>query len=131
MSLFAPITELRCGEAILLGRIPSGSASDLYLHGARRDAFTLDGPVLEVFEKNGVTQALVGFGIQDTGRGRLIPRQPGITALSATSDYFAVSCASPELKAHPLRVGETISFIPTYHALLAAMTSPYVSKSFV
>ncbi|MHB9054075.1 MAG: alanine racemase [Thermoleophilia bacterium] len=131
MSLFAPVTELRCGEAILLGRIPSGSSPDLYLDGAWRDAFLLEGPVLEVFEKNGVAQALVGFGVQDTGGARLIPCHPGITPASATSDYFAISCSSPELTAHPLRIGEPVRFIPTYYALVAAMTSPFVEKEFI
>ena len=131
MSLFAPVTELRCGEAILLGRIPSPSAADLYLEGAHRDAFILEGPVLEVFRKGGMTQALVGFGVQDTGGAGLIPCHPGITPASATSDYFAISCSSPELAAHPLRIGEPVRFIPTYYALVAAMTSPYVSKDFI
>ena len=131
MSLFAPVTELRCGEAILLGRIPSGSAPDLYLEGAHRDAFILEGPVLEVFEKDGAPQALIGFGVQETGGARLIPCHPGITPASATSDYFAITCGSPELRAHPLRVGEMVGFIPTYYALLAAMTSPYVNKEFL
>ncbi len=131
MSLFAGVSELRCGEAILLGRIPSGRAPDLYLQDARRDAFILEGPVQEVFEKDGVTQALIGFGVQDTGGGRLIPCHPGITPETATSDYFAVSCGSPELQAHPLRIGEPVRFIPSYYALLAAMTSPFVQKEFV
>jgi predicted amino acid racemase len=131
MSLFAPVSRLRCGEAILLGRIPSGRTPDLYLQGAHRDAFVLEGPVLEVFDKSGVTQALVGFGVQDTGGARLIPCHPGITPESATSDYLAITCASPELRAHPLKVGESVRFLPTYYALVAAMTSPYIDKHFV
>jgi predicted amino acid racemase len=130
MSLFAQVTDLRCGEAILLGRIPSGHTPDLYLQGAHRDAFVLEGPVVEVFEKAGVTQALVGIGVQDTGGGRLIPCHPGITPVSSTSDYLAINCASPELRAHPLRIGEKIRFLPTYYALVAAMTSPFVEKDF-
>ncbi|MDO8736646.1 MAG: alanine racemase [Thermoleophilia bacterium] len=131
MSLFAPVTELRCGEAILLGRIPSGQSPDLYLQGAHRDAFVLEGPVLEIFEKSGVNQALVGFGVQDTGGAGLIPCHPGITPAGMTSDYLAIDCTSPELRAHPLRVGEAVRFLPTYYALLAAMTSPYVEKNFI
>lgn len=131
MSLFARVSELRCGEAILLGRIPAGPAPDLYLQGAHRDAFILEGPVIEVFEKKGVIQALVGFGVQDMGGAALIPCHPGIIPASATSDYFTVTCASPELRANPLQIGEMVSFIPTYYALLAAMTSPYVNKEFL
>ncbi|MHB9112170.1 MAG: alanine racemase [Thermoleophilia bacterium] len=131
MSLFAPVTGLRCGEAILLGRIPSGHTPDLYLQGAHRDACVIEGPVLEVFEKSGVTQALVGFGVQDTGGAGLIPCHPGITPATATSDYLAINCASPELRAHPLKVGEAVRFLPTYYALVAAMTSPYMEKHFI
>jgi predicted amino acid racemase len=130
LPLFAPVTELRSGEAILLGRIPSGPGPDLYLDNAHRDAFILEGPVMEVFKKNGVTQALVGFGVQDTGGSRLIPCHHGVSPLSATSDYFAVACDSPELTEPSLRVGSSLSFIPTYYALLAAMTSPFVLKEF-
>lgn len=131
MSLFAPITELRCGEAVLLGRIPSGQAADLYLQGAHRDAFVLEGPVLEVYDKGGVNQALVGFGVQDTGGGELIPCQLGITQAGATSDYQAINCTSPGLRTRSLKVGETVRFLPAYYALVAAMTSPYVKKNFV
>lgn len=131
VSLFAPVTDLRCGEAILLGRIPSGHDPGLLLPGAHRDAFVIDGPVLEVFEKDGLTQALVGLGVQDTGNGGLIPCNPGIAPATATSDYLAVNCASPELRAHPVKVGETVRFLPTYYALLAAMTSPYIEKNFI
>jgi len=126
-------TELRSGEAILLGTIPSGPSPgpDLYLDNAHRDAFILEGPVLEVFEKNGAIQALVGLGVQDTGGGTLTPCRPGIAPASVTSDYFAVICDPYFLRKDPLRPGSAISFIPTYYALLAAMTSPFVEKNFV
>jgi len=150
--LFDHVTEMRCGESILLGRIPSGlgadaargsnSDADIYLDGAHRDAFVLEGPVLEVFEKDGAVQALVGLGSQDAG-GRLIPRTPGITCGSMTSDYLAVRWQSPvtepprgatqplDTSPRPPRVGETIGFIPTYYALVSAMTSPFVRKEFL
>lgn len=131
MSLFAPVTRLRCGEAILLGRIPSGHTPDLYLQGAHRDAFVLEGPVLEVYAKGGITQALIGFGVQDTGGAGLIPCHPGITPAGVTSDYLAINCASPELRANPLKIGEPVRFLPTYYALVAAMTSPYMEKHFI
>jgi len=69
--------------------------------------------------------------VQDMGGAALIPCHPGIIPASATSDYFTVTCASPELRANPLQIGEMVSFIPTYYALLAAMTSPYVNKEFL
>lgn len=124
--LFAPLTELRCGEALLLGRIPSGVTPGLFLPGAHRDAFVLEAPVLEVFEKEGRVQALVELGVQDAGHGPLISLDPGITPARITSDYLVVECA----RHVPPAVGAAVSFIPTYYALLAAMTSPFVEKSF-
>lgn len=131
-SPLGPLTELRCGEVILLGRIPAGGTQDLFLPDAHRDAFLVEGEVLEVFEKNGEVQALLDLGIQDVGAGRLIPCRVGVTPRSATSDYLAVSLSADEREARgPVRVGSRISFIPTYYALLAAMTSPFVEKRFL
>lgn len=124
------VTELRSGEAILLGRIPAAGDDALFLPAAHRDAFGLEGEVLEVFPKNGATQALLDFGLQDTGAGRLIPCRKGVSPGAATSDYLAASLSLPEVEA-PVRVGNKLTFIPTYYALLAAMTSPFVEKVFV
>lgn len=122
------VTELRVGEAILLGRIPSGSHPGLYLPGSHRDAFMLEAPILEVFEKGGRAQALVGFGVQDVGHSPLVPLQEGVSPAKITSDYFAVNL-SPEAR-KTCRVGERLAFIAPYYGLLAAMTSPYVEKDF-
>lgn len=120
------LTELRCGEAILLGRIPAGGGEDLFLPGAHRDALVIEGRVLELYRKEGRTQALLDFGLQDVGTAPLVCTS-GIKPRLATSDYLAVSC---EEEAGKLRVGGCLTFIPTYYALLAAMTSPFVEKVF-
>ncbi|MFA5808962.1 MAG: alanine racemase [Thermoleophilia bacterium] len=130
-ALFGPLTELRCGEVILLGRIPSGEAGDLYLPKAHRDAFLLEGVVLEVYEKAGRTQALVDFGCQDTGSASLIPYHEGITPVETSSDYLTVACDPPESLRPGVTVGNRLTFIPSYYALLAAMTSPFVEKKFL
>lgn len=150
------VTELRSGEAILLGRVPAAGLKDIFFPGAHRDAFLLAGEVLEVYPKHGATQALLDFGLQDIGAGRLIPRRQGVSFGAATSDYLAVSfpaamdgrplCADNNstigvqqtgvgdrlmVDGQPLRVGDRLTFIPTYYALLAAMTSPFVEKVFI
>ncbi|MEK7817783.1 MAG: hypothetical protein AAB281_05965, partial [Actinomycetota bacterium] len=141
--LFGPLTELRCGEAILLGRIPSGEKPELYLPGANRDAFILEGAVLEVYAKAGRRQALVDIGVQDIGAGGLAPLDAGIKPVSATSDYLVVelegaaggiaagSGATGDAAASggsAPAAGSHLSFIPDYYALVGAMTSPFVDK---
>lgn len=123
-SPLGPVTELRCGEAILLGRIPDGGETDVFLPGAHRDAFIMEGEVLEAYEKDGASQALLDFGLQDVGSASLLSCVAGFTPGAATSDYTAVSCDES------VRLGDRLSFIPSYYALLAAMTSPFVEKIF-
>jgi len=120
------VSEIRCGEALLLGRIPAQDRQDMFVSGAVRDAFILEGIVLETYHKNDECQTLLDFGLQDTGGAPLIPREPGVTCRYSTSDYLAVSCDP----ARPPAIGSRLSFIPTYYALVAAMTSPFVEKIF-
>lgn len=129
-SLFAPLTELRCGEAILLGSIPSGEEPQLFLPGAHRDAFVLEGAVLEVFRKGGRPQALVDIGIQDIGAGSITTLQERTKPLSSTSDYLVMELVDEPGGGTPPAAGDRISFIPDYYALLAAMTSPFVEKAY-
>ncbi len=125
----APVSELRCGEAILLGRIPSGGAPGTFLPGAHRDAFILEAPVMEVFRKEGRLRALIGFGIQDAGLAPMVPLDAGVVPAKITSDYFVVNLT--EEAAGRVAPGGRLSFIPPYYALLAAMTSPFVEKTFL
>lgn len=127
---FKAITEMRCGEALLLGRIPSGAANDPCLPNGRLDAFTLEATVLEAWGKGGSTKALLGLGSQDAGMAPLFPSQPGVTAVSITSDYLSVALDRELADGPPVAPGDKLTFIPSYHALLAAMTSPYVDKDF-
>jgi predicted amino acid racemase len=125
------LSELRCGEALLLGKIPRGTGGGLPLPEAHGDAFILDAPVLEVAVKQGRRQILVGLGIQDVGAGSLTPLSPALEVADATSDYLALVLTPSESSTDPLpEVGDRLAFIPSYHALLAAMTSPFVEKIF-
>ncbi len=122
-----PVNELRCGEAILLGRVPSGNGGR-FLPGAHRDAFVIEAPVLEAFEKEGGMRVLIGLGVQDVGLSRMIPAQAGIYVGKITSDYLIVHCQGTEKES--LGTGAAVCFIPTYYSLLAAMASPFIEKRF-
>ncbi len=130
LSALPGLSELRCGEALLLGRVPGGPASDPFLPGAVRDAFVLEGQVLEVFEKDGCAQALLDFGRQDTGAGEVIPRREGIMVRTVTSDYTTVALESDGGRRR-VRAGGRLSFLPTYYSLLAAMTSPFIERRYI
>lgn len=129
-TLFDFLTELRCGEAILLGRIPSGEEPDLFLPGAHRDAFVLEGRILEIFRKKGRRQALVDTGVQDIGAGRITPLQDGTRPIAATSDYLVVELKGGSNDGASSAIGDRISFVLDYYALLAAMASPFVDKAY-
>lgn len=118
------LSELRCGEAILLGRIPA--PAELFLPGGHRDAFVVEAPVLEVFHKEGERRALVGIGRQETGGATLYPARDRVETLAVTSDYLAVAVKGDE----PVSVGEDLAFIPSYYALLALMTTPSISRDY-
>lgn len=123
---FGWLTELRCGEALLLGNVPFGSGGGMPLPGAHTDACQLEAPVLESSRKKGRNRVLVGLGIQDIGAGEVTPLRPELAAGQATSDYLELTCDQTEA-ALPV-VGDRLAFTPSYYALLAAMTSPFVNK---
>ncbi|RJQ43904.1 MAG: hypothetical protein C4534_07260 [Gaiellales bacterium] len=127
--VFGWLTDLRSGEALLLGNIPAGGGGVAPLPGAHRDAFVLEAPALEVSDKGGRRQVLAGLGIQDIGAGKVTPVTPGLAAGTVTSDYLALD--GSELMGALPAVGEILGFIPSYYALLAAMTSPFVEKVLV
>lgn len=127
-----PATELRSGEAILLGRIPAGGSDEIFLPGAHRDAFVIEAEVLEVYKKEGERQALLDIGLQDLGPVDLVPQDEGVQPRAATSDYLAVACpgGSTNIQKY-INVGSRLTFVPRYYSLLAAMTSPFVEKAYV
>ena len=61
---------------------------------------------------------------------RRITRQMGFSAtlLDRSSDHIVIGAG---LKPVPTSLGDRVKFIPSYFALLAAMTSPYIEKRFV
>jgi predicted amino acid racemase len=142
----ARIDHVRIGEAILLGRET--------LHrrpwpGTYQDAFLLRAEVIERKEKPSVPigprgedafggtphfadagereRALVNVGREDVDVAGLVPVDPGVRVLGASSDYLILDVTDA---AAPVRVGDEIGFHLGYGALLAAMTSGYVQKRF-
>ncbi len=120
----AEITELRCGEALLLGQ-----DALLYrpLPGCRQDAVLLRAEVLERYTKlsRGVeqTRLVLGLGHQDLGAGGVSFRQSGLRELGRSSDYLIVGVAS---EAPRLQPGDLVEMVPDYVAMAAAWTSPFV-----
>jgi predicted amino acid racemase len=143
----AGINHFRLGESLLLGvnvldRTP---LADLDI-----EAFELKAEILEIqrkpsvpkgtiaqnafgerpqFKDNGVHgRAILAIGRQDIQIRGLIPLMEGVEVLGASSDHLIVDV---EAVAHKLKVGDTLSFRPSYAGLLAACTSEYVKKTVV
>lgn len=138
------INHARIGEAILLGR---ETVHRRPWPGTRQDAFRLHAEVLELKEKPSLPQgelsedafghlptfedhgeverALLNIGREDVAVEGVVPLDPRLTILGASSDYLVLDVTAAT---GTIRVGERIGFSLNYAALLAAMTSPYVEK---
>ena len=139
----AGVTGLRVGESILLG---TSTVTGLPLPGLHQDAFVLEAPVIECRTKpsypvgettqNGLPgrrpplvdrgprlRALCALGRQDCVPEGLTPLEAGVRVLGASSDHLILDVEDMERRP---RVGDSLHFAPTYGALLAAATSPYV-----
>ena len=138
------MNQARLGEAILLGRETTRRKAwpDTF-----QDAFVIQAEVLELqskpsrplgdrsedafgelprFEDRGEElRALLNLGRQDVDVTGLRPLAPGVEILGASSDYLVVDVSAA---ASPIQVGDELTFLPNYSALLAAMTSEYVKK---
>lgn len=141
------INHLRLGEALLLGREPLGRTA---IPGLHTDAITLVAEVIESRVKpsqawgrrgcssfaqapslprlsappQAVRRVLLALGEQDVDPAGLTP-PAGMTIRGASSDHLVVESTGP-----PLQVGDEQRFQLSYSALLRAMTSPFVSRSF-
>lgn len=120
----AEVTELRCGEALLLGQDALFYES---LEGCVQDACLLRAEVLEEYTKparEGAKRRLVlGLGRQDLGSGQVRFVQPGLAEVGRSADYLVVEA---EESCPGTRVGSLLDMVPTYESLVAAWTSPYV-----
>ncbi|MDH5543867.1 MAG: alanine/ornithine racemase family PLP-dependent enzyme [Nitrospinota bacterium] len=135
------INNLRLGESILLGCEPLDRQP---INGLHTDAITLFGEVIEskvkpslpwgeiaqtAFgkksppsrDRGSISQTIVAIGMQDTDPGGLL-MPAGIDILGASSDHLILES--------DLRVGEELVFQLNYSAMVRAMTSPFVFKSY-
>ena len=137
------INNLRLGESILLGREALHRNT---IDGLHADAITLVAEVIEFklkptqptgdLAQNGfgkcppaanrgiAAQAILALGIQDVDLGGLQPPD-GIEILGGSSDHLIVMSRGKRLA-----VGTEVVFNLDYSALLRAMTSPFVRKSY-
>lgn len=137
------INQLRIGESIFLGCEPIHRKPILKLS---RTAFTFLGELTEVkvkpsmpygkrgentfghypiFKDQGMMErGIAGFGLQDIAVSGLTPHLK-IDALGEGSDHTLFN-----LKGNKLKVGDELKFNLNYEALLSAMTSPYVIKTY-
>jgi len=140
------INNLRIGEGIVLGRETIGRQP---IPGAYLDACTLSAEVIELKEKPSVPvgtigqdafggvpvfadrglrqRAILSLGRQDSVPEGLTPLLPGAEVVGASSDHLILDVTDSPV----LQVGDHVTFIPGYGALLAAATSPYVRKRLV
>ena len=137
------INRLRLGEAVLLGKDPLHGTA---IRGLHTDAFSLFGEVIECQRKPTapwgridqtafgppslgtdrgiISQAIVALGHQDIDPAGL--RAPaGLSILGASSDHLVLDAGQAGIA-----VGSEVRFEINYSALLRAMTSPFVAKSF-
>jgi predicted amino acid racemase len=140
----ARVNHARIGEAILLGRETTQRKPwpDTF-----QDAFVIYAEVLEVNSKpsrplgersedafGGLTRfedrgeelrVLLNLGREDVDVAGIVPCEPGVVILGASSDYLVVDVSAV---ARLIHVGDELAFIPNYSALLSVMTSEYVKK---
>jgi ornithine racemase len=136
------VNHLRIGEAILLGRETVGRTA---WPGTVQDAVVLHSEVLELGFKPSMPigprgqdamghtpaftdrgwrhHALVNLGTVDTDTGGLTPVDPRLCVLGASSDYLVLDVSGARGE---LQVGDPVSFLPGYGAMVRAASSPYV-----
>lgn len=138
------INHFRIGESIILGRNVIDRSP---WPGTRQDTFKIYAEVVEVerkpslpigkrgqdafggwtdFVDRGVRKrAICNIGRQDVVVDGLTPEDPGIIVLGGSSDHLILDVEDAQ---HPVELGSEVGFFPSYGALLAASTSPFIQK---
>ena len=140
----AEINHFRIGEAIILGRNVLDRSP---LPGTRQDGLRVMAEIIEIESKPSIPigprgqdafgnqvefvdrgvrkRALLNLGRQDVDIGGLTPQDEGIIILGGSSDHLVLDVSDA---VRTLNLGDEVGFYPSYSALLAASTSPYVEK---
>jgi predicted amino acid racemase len=143
----AGINHYRIGETILLG---TNATDGQPWPGTTQDTMVFVAEVIEVWSKPSVPwgettknafgekpsfadkghrrRAIVNAGRQDIATNGLVPLDPCMTIINASSDHLIIDV--DDCKA-TVTVGQEIRFRPDYPAVLAASTSEYVHKIIV
>ncbi|MBO4563351.1 MAG: alanine/ornithine racemase family PLP-dependent enzyme [Clostridia bacterium] len=143
----AGINHLRLGESFVLG---NDTAIGKPAEGLNTDCFVLEaeivelqtkpsmpigksgpnafGEYLEYPDRGMMKRAILAIGRQDVSVDGLTPVDPEVEIIGASSDHLIVNLTEC---AHEYNVGDTISFIPDYGALLHLFTSKYVDRNYI
>ena len=134
------ITQLRIGEAILLGVVElAGWSGGDPLPGAHTDTMRLVAEVIEVADEpiyaapggdlwRPAGRAIAALGYVDVPVKAIIGAEEGLTVIDATSDHLLLDTVPP----HPtLAPGQEVVLRPYYRAMVAACASEYVEKVFI
>ena len=138
--------NLRLGEALVLGR---ETAYGQDLDGMYQDVVTLEAELIEVQDKPsypigriGVNafgekaeytdlgvrrRAIAAIGRQDMDCGGLVPLDPGVTVVGASSDHLILDITDSDESLH---VGNTVRFKMDYAGVLRGFTSRYVNRAY-
>ncbi|MBE3592486.1 MAG: alanine/ornithine racemase family PLP-dependent enzyme [Thermoanaerobacter sp.] len=138
------ITQLRIGEAIVLGR--ETAFGDRIPH-TYDDVFTLEAQIVELKEKPSYPRGILGMdafgerqvyvdrgimkrailavGKQDVNMNDLIPVDSFIELIGSSSDHLIVNITNSQ---YPYKVGDIIKFKLRYGGILSCSTSEYVEK---
>ncbi len=141
------ITQLRIGEAILIGHDTTGNRNIDYL---RQDTFTIEAEIIELREKPSLPYGIIGrdafgntpvhrdrgmrkrailaLGKQDVEFDQLIPLDKGVEILGGSSDHMVVDVTEAEKK---YEVGGSMLFYPLYPSLLKFMCSRDSNKEYI
>lgn len=140
----AGVNNLRLGEAFVLG---NETAYGDRIPGTNEDIFILEAEIIELkikpslpigevgmdafgqtpsYEDRGnIKRAILAFGQQDGNVDGMIPLDPDVDILGASSDHLIMDVSRSKID---YKVGDTLEFTLNYGGLLKASTSSYVKK---
>lgn len=141
------INQLRLGTVLILGTVEVNNSR---IEGTYNDAFKLIVEVVEikekpskpigeigidafghipVFEDRGIRKrAICAIGKQDIDLDWMVPEDKNVIILGGSSDHLILDITDSDRK---YEVGDKITFILNYVAILKAMTSEYVNKVYI
>ena len=141
------INNLRLGEVVLLGK---ETAFGKHFDGLYEDAFILKTQIIELKDKPSVPhgrigrdafgnipiredrgiikRAIVALGKQDVDPSGIIPQNPELRIIGASSDHLILDLSRTT---ETYCLGDIVCFYVKYGGMLNSMTSPYVEKVFI